>query len=63
MLLTNSFNAVRSEILSYYTYKVGILGGEYSLSTAAGLFNSVINCVFIFAANAISRKVSETSLW
>ena len=63
MLLTNSFNASRSEILSYYTYKVGILGGEYSLSTAAGLFNSVINCVFIFTANAISRKVSETSLW
>lgn len=63
MLLTNSFNASRSETLSYYTYKVGIVGGEYSLSTAAGLFNSVINCVFIFAANAISRKVSETSLW
>ena len=63
MLLTNSFNASKSEILSYYTYKVGIMNGEYSLSTAAGLFNSVINFVFIFTANAISRRVSENSLW
>ena len=63
MLLTNAYNAETSEILSYYIYKKGILGSEYGLSTAAGLFNSVINFVFVVSANAISRKLNDTSLW
>lgn len=63
MLLTNSLNADKSEVLSYYIYKKGIVNADYGLSTAAGLFNSVINYVFIVGANYISRKVNETSLW
>lgn len=63
ILLTNPYNAEASEILSYYVYKKGIDGGEYGLATAAGLFNSVINCIFVIAANYISRRVSEVSLW
>ncbi len=63
ILLTNAYNAETSEVLSYYIYKKGIAGGEYGLATAAGLFNSVINCVFVVVANFISRRVSETSLW
>lgn len=63
ILLTNPYNAETSEILSYYIYKRGIEGGEYGLSTAAGLFNSVINCILVVAANQISKRVSEVSLW
>lgn len=63
ILLTNPYNAETSEILSYYIYKRGIEGAEYGLSTAAGLFNSVINCVLVLLTNWISRRVSETSLW
>ncbi len=63
ILLTNPLNAETSEVLSYYIYKKGIAGGEYGLATAAGLFNSVINCIFVLGANYISRRVSETSLW
>lgn len=63
ILLTNPLNAQTSEILSYYIYKKGIAGGEYGLATAAGLFNSVINCAFVVGANMISKRISETSLW
>lgn len=63
ILLTNPYNAQTSEVLSYYIYKKGIMGAEYGLSTAAGLFNSVINCILVVSANFISRKVSEISLW
>lgn len=63
ILLTNPYNAQTSEVLSYYIYKKGIMGAEYGLSTAAGLFNSVINCVLVVSANFISRKVSDISLW
>lgn len=63
ILLTNPYNAETSEVLSYYIYKKGIAGGEYGLATAAGLFNSVINCVFVIGANYLSKRYSETSLW
>lgn len=63
MLLTNAYNAETSEVLSYYVYKKGIMGAEYGLSTAAGVFNSVINFVFLLGANALSRRLNETSLW
>ena len=63
ILLTNAYNAETSEVLSYYIYKRGIAGGEYGLATAAGVFNSVINCIFVVAANYLSRVIGETSLW
>ncbi len=63
ILLTNPLNAEKSEVLSYYIYKKGISGGEYGLATAAGLFNSVINCIFVVSANYLSRITGETSLW
>lgn len=63
ILLTNPYNAQTSEVLSYYIYKKGIMGAEYGLSTAAGLFNSVINCILVVTANFISRKISDVSLW
>lgn len=63
MLLINQLNAEKAEVLSYYIYRKGLGESDYSLSTAAGLFNSVINVVFVIGSNLISRKVSETSLW
>ena len=44
-------------------YKMGLLGADYSFSTAVGLFNSVINFILLISVNKISKKVSETSLW
>jgi putative aldouronate transport system permease protein len=63
LLLQNSLNTDVSEVISTLTYKIGIMNGKYSASTAIGLFNTVINLVFLFAANKISSKVNETSLW
>lgn len=63
LLLLNQLNAEKAEVLSYYVYEKGIGNGDYGISTAAGLFNSIINIVLVIAANAISRKVSESSLW
>ncbi|GMX60129.1 sugar ABC transporter permease [Paenibacillus elgii] len=52
-----------ADILSTYVYRTGIGKGNYSYATAIDLFTSVVNLIFIVAANWISRKTSETSLW
>ncbi|WP_086275969.1 ABC transporter permease [Candidatus Enterococcus testudinis] len=62
-LLQNAANLATSEVLSTYTYKMGIINGEYSFSAAVGLFNNVINFIVLFTVNKIAQKTSESSLW
>jgi putative aldouronate transport system permease protein len=52
-----------ADVISSYVYRYGLLQGNYSYSTAVGLFNSIINFVFLIAVNQISKKVTEVSLW
>ena len=42
-LLQNVQNIMSSEIISTYVYKMGMQSMQYSLSTAIGLFNTVVN--------------------
>ena len=62
-LMQNAFNTSTSEIINTYVYNIGIKEGQYSLSTAIGLFNSVINFALIIIVNRISRKLGQDSLW
>lgn len=62
-LLQNSVNLEYSEIISTYVYKVGILGQQFSYSSAIGLFNNVINFLLLVIVNIIAKKVSKISLW
>jgi putative aldouronate transport system permease protein len=62
-LLQNPLNLSRSEIFPTYVYKVGLLGAQYSFSTAVSLFNSVINFLLIISVNFAAKRLSETSLW
>lgn len=52
-----------SDVISTYVYRSGIIEGHYDFSTAVGFFNSIIALMLTTAANIISRKVSEISLW
>lgn len=62
-LLQNDLNREVSEIISTYTYRLGILGGQFSYTTAIGLFNNVINALFLVLVNRISRAANGVSLW
>lgn len=62
-LMQNSLNTNVSEVLSTYVYKLGLINSRYDFSTAVNLFTSVVNCTMLVAVNAISRKVSDHSLW
>ena len=46
-LLQNNINLDYSEIIATYVYKIGIQGGQFSYSSAIGLFNNVINMVLL----------------
>ena len=62
-LMQNDLNMSASEIISTYTYKIGLQGAQYSYSTAIGLFNNVVNFVMLVVVNRVARSLSGSSLW
>ena len=62
-LMQTSLNIDASEIIATYVYKRGVLKSQIGLSTAVGLFESVINMILVVTVNWISRKVTESSLF
>ena len=62
-LMKNDLNVSTSEIISVYVYQRGLLDNQPSLSTAVGMFESVVNLVLITTVNFISKKVSDSSLF
>lgn len=62
-LLQNDLNISVSEIISTYTYKIGLVQADYSYSTAIGLFNTVVNIILLVTVNQIAKRLTKTSLW
>lgn len=52
-----------ADVISTYTYRVGLLQSQYSFGVAVGLFNSIANCIVLVIVNTVSKKLTETSLW
>ncbi len=63
ILLYNSATYKTADVISSYVYRKGLQEQNWSYGAAVGLVNSLVNVVFLVAANTISRRVSETSLW
>ena len=63
LLMQTGGNLETSEILSTYVYTFGLLGGQYGVGTAAGLFNSVINVTLLVIANFTSKKIAGSGMF
>lgn len=63
ILLYNESIYETADVISTFVYRRGLLEFNWSFSTAVNLFNSILNFVLVYLANAISRKVTETSLF
>ncbi|MEV5026915.1 sugar ABC transporter permease [Paenibacillus sp. LPE1-1-1.1] len=50
------------DIIETYVYRAGVLQGQYSVTTAIGLFQSVIGFVLLWIFNRMARK-TEQGLW
>ena len=57
--LQTDLNISTSEIIATYVYKKGLLDGDYSFSTAVGLFNTVINVILLIVVNKIVEKMND----
>ena len=58
-LLQTDLNKSVSDIIAVYVYEQGILGAEYSYSTAIGLFNTAVNIVLLIIVSRIAKKAGD----
>lgn len=62
-LLGNGLVQDVSQTIDIYVLRYGISLGNYSLATAAGIFNSLISVILITLANKLSKAAGEESLF
>lgn len=57
--LTNPAVDQIADVISTYTYKMGLVRMEYSYSTAVGLFKNVISVTLVLITNFLLKKISD----
>ncbi|GII30169.1 ABC transporter permease [Planotetraspora mira] len=62
-LLQNDLNLAQSEIIATYVYKTGLVNADFSMATAVGLFNSVVNLVLLLFVNFAAKRITGKGLW
>lgn len=61
--LQNNLAMKYAEVISTFVYKNGIKGLQFSLTTAVGLFQSVVGVFFLLMSNWLARRMGERGIW
>lgn len=59
LLLQNDGIRSASETINTYVYRSGLIGAQFSFSSAVGLFNGVVNAALLIFTNQITRWLSK----
>ena len=62
-LMSNSLNRSVAEVFDTYVYRLGVTNGQYSFSTAVGMFKGVVGCIMVLGTNWIAKKCGETGIY
>lgn len=62
-LMQNSMNRAASDVFDTYIYTKGVVNGNYSLATAAGMFKSVVSMIMVLGANKLAKQFGESGFY
>lgn len=63
LIFINPLNRSVGEVIDTYVYRVGLLGAQFSFSTAIGLFQSIIGLSLVMFLNQLSKKTTGESIY
>ncbi|MCI9888319.1 sugar ABC transporter permease [Micrococcales bacterium 31B] len=63
LLQRDSVGADAAQVLDTFTYYEGVLGGEWSAGTAAGLAKGIVGIILIAAANHLAHRFGEAGVY
>ena len=62
-LMQNPLNMQHSDVIQTLVFRTGILDGNFGYAAAVGLMNSVLSLGLVVCVNALSKRVTQNSLW
>ncbi|TBL78705.1 sugar ABC transporter permease [Paenibacillus thalictri] len=62
-LMLNAMNREVGEVFDTYVYTIGLTQGQFSFSTAVGLFKSLVGLVLVVTANYLAKKFGEEGVY
>nr|WP_256223876.1 ABC transporter permease subunit [Paenibacillus sp. 1_12] len=62
-LMNNGAVAQYADVFETYVYRNGIQSGQFSYSTAVGLFKSLVGLVLVIVANKLAKKIGEDGVY
>lgn len=63
LLLYNTNTWVTADVVSTFSYRLGMEGSLQGIASAAEMVNNLIGMVLVIGANAVARKASDVSLY
>lgn len=61
--MLNPGNSQVGDVFDTYVYANGIARGQFSYSTAVGLFKSLVSTILVIGANSLTRKLGEEGIY
>jgi len=62
-LMMNGAVSSVADVFDTYVYRVGILQGQFSYTTAVGIFKSVVGLILVLGANKLAKKYGEEGIF
>lgn len=62
-LMRNDLNVSSAEVFDTYIYMRGIKNGQYSFSTAAGLFKSIVGMILVLGSDRLAKAFGESGIY
>ena len=62
-LMRNDMNMEMADVFDTYIYTRGIMGGQYSFSSAAGMFKSIVGMILVLGSDKIAKLLGERGLY
>jgi putative aldouronate transport system permease protein len=62
-LMLNASVSEVGEVLETYVYRVGVVNGDFSFTTAVGLLKGLVGMILIVSANFAARRMGEKGIY
>mgnify|MGYP005984040269 CR=1 FL=1 len=59
LVLMNSHNISKAEVINSYVYKMGLTQGDFSYATAVGLGVSIVSVILLVISNQVTKKLND----
>ena len=62
-LMRNDLNMEMADVFDTYIYTRGIVNGQYSFSSAAGMFKSIVGMILVLGSDRVAKKFGESGIY